>query len=382
MESGSNDPASYMLTVISCALLTSSDISIMSLLFKQIFFGTLIGIAIGKIAVYMLNNFAFGEEHEKTVLVLAIAILSYALTTILGGNGYLSVYLTGIYMGNKRIAHKRYLVHFFDVMTDISQLLIFFVLGLLVTPVDLPKVFIPAVMIMLFMTIIARPLVVYGILIPFKSKNEQMAVVSFSGLRGVASICFAIYAIMRGVNQTYDLFNLVFCVVLLSISIQGTLLPIFCRKLNMIDKNSDIRRTFNEYQEESDVNFTRIHIGENHGYKGEKIKNLKSLEGLLVAMIIRDNNTLIPNGETVIRKDDILVIAGREFLEQEHIILKEKEIGSKHKWCNKKLSELKLPENTLIIIIQKPHNDIIPTGNTVIEKNDIIVIAETKESIY
>ena len=382
VESGSNDPASFMLTVIACTLLSGEDIALSVLLFKQVVFGVVTGLVFGRVAVYMLNHFAFGEEHEKTVLVLAIALLSYGISTALGGNGYLSSYLCGIYMGNRRMAHKRYLVHFFDALTSIAQLLIFFVLGLLVTPVDLPKVILPSAGIMIFMTFLGRPLVVWLILKPFRATKEQIAVVSFAGLRGVASICFAIYAMLFPFEQTYNLYNLVMGVVLLSLSFQGTLLPFVCRKCAMIDAAEDVRKTFNDYQEVSDVNFTRIHIGQSHTFQGKKIKDIMAFEDLLVALIVRDNTTLIPNGETVIRTDDVLVLAGREFAEQENIILREKEITRRHIWNGKTLGELRLPKETLIVMVQKPCSDVIPTGDTVIEAGDVLVMAETGRPAY
>ncbi len=155
IESGSNDPISYMLTTSLIAIMLGQDISVPALLTQQILFGELFGVS-----------------------------------------------------------------------TDVAQVIIFFLLGLLVTPVDLPKVMVPSLMIMLFLTLVARPLVSLILLAPFKSSPNQIALVSWSGLRGVASIVFAISVVLSGVQTKYNLFNLVFCIVILSISIQGTLLDI------------------------------------------------------------------------------------------------------------------------------------------------------------
>ena len=125
------------------------------------------------------------------MLLFAVMLLAYALPAVLGGNGYLSVYLCGITLGNTSLSQKRYLVHFFDVLTDVSQVIIFFLLGLLVTPSELPELLLPALGIMLFLTLVARPAVVTVLLLPFRARWGQIGIVSWAGLRGAASIVFA-----------------------------------------------------------------------------------------------------------------------------------------------------------------------------------------------
>ena len=225
MESGSNDPISYMLTVILTSMMIGQEISVPLMLFCQVFFGLAWGAIVGKAAVYALNRIDVTVTQGKTILVFSVAILAYALPAIMGGNGYLSVYLCGIIMGNSYIPEKRDLVRFFDVLTGVAQMMIFFLLGLLVTPSQLPEVFVPSLLIMIFMTFVGRPAAVSALLACFKTSLGQVGVVSWAGLRGVASIVFSIYAVLNEVSMEYNLFNLVFCIVLLSISTQGALLP-------------------------------------------------------------------------------------------------------------------------------------------------------------
>ena len=137
-----------------------------------------------------------GAEPDH-LLSFAVVILSYALPTVLGGNGYLSSYLCGIYMGSTKLPQKRNLVHFFDVVTDVAQVLIFFLLGLLVTPVELPSVLLPALAIMVFLTFLARPAVVSVLMLPFRPLWLRWGGL-LAGLRGVASIVFAIMAVLQG----------------------------------------------------------------------------------------------------------------------------------------------------------------------------------------
>ena len=150
------------------------------------------------------------------------------------------------------------MVHFYETLTKMAQVLIFFLLGLLVTPSELPEVIIPAILIMIFLTFIARPLSISVLLGMFRSPLRQMTVVSWAGLRGVASIVFAIYAVLYQVNLPFDLFNLVFCIVLFSLSIQGSLLPWISKKCHMINPQVDILRTFNDYQEDNDMCFVKM----------------------------------------------------------------------------------------------------------------------------
>ena len=158
-----------------------------------------------------------------------------------------------------------------------AQVLIFFLLGLLVTPLELPEVIVPAVLIMLFLTFVARPLSIAFLLGIFRSPLKQIFVVSWAGLRGVASIVFAIYAVLYQVDLPFDLFNLVFCIVLFSLSIQGSLLPWISKKCHMINHQVDILRTFNDYQENNDISFVKMKIDKNHQFRNKKLKDINSV---------------------------------------------------------------------------------------------------------
>ena len=311
LESGSNDPMSYMLTAVAIALLDGQSLSIPLLLAQQLTVGVVCGGALGWLAVKLLHRQLLPSQQSHTVFLIAVMLLSYALPGVLGGNGYLSVYLCGIWIGNAQLPQKKYLVHFFDVLTHVSQVLIFFLLGLLVTPAQLPSVILPALALMLFLTLAARPLVTLLLLAPFRAKVEQMALVAWSGLRGAASIVFAIAVVLSGVETTYNLFNLVFCMVLLSIAIQGTLLPTVAKKLSMIDPTADVLRTFNDYQEDSDIHFIKLHVDAGHPWCGQSLSQLRLPGDLLVAMIVRGDGVEVPTGDTVLEPGDLLVLAAR-----------------------------------------------------------------------
>lgn len=222
LESGSNDPISYMMTILMISLVSGEQISVAGLLLKQILIGAACGFLIGKASVFILNQIDFGMKQGRTIFLFAAVIVGYALPSVAGGNGYLSVYLCGILIGNRFIPDKKEMVHFFDILTEIAQMVIFFLLGLLVTPSQLPEVFVPALLLCLFMLFIGRPVSVLAILKPFGASWQQIGVVSWAGLRGVASIVFSIYVVLSGIPMIYNLFNMVFVIVLLSLAVQGT----------------------------------------------------------------------------------------------------------------------------------------------------------------
>ena len=242
MESGSNDPFAYMLTVIVLSFMKGEN-SVGQMVYSiaaQIVFGVLIGFLIALGAVWFMKHFTFNTSGFDAAFVLGVAVLAYALPTLVGGNGYLSAYIVGIVLGNQNIHNKKSLVHFFDGMTGLMQMLIFFLLGLLSFPSKILTVLLPSIFIALFITFVARPLAVATVLAPFKTKISQYLVVSWAGLRGAASIVFAIMAMVGGVTMEQDVFHIAFCVVLFSITLQGSLLPFVASKTNMIDKTGSV----------------------------------------------------------------------------------------------------------------------------------------------
>lgn len=376
MESGSNDPFSYMLTVVFTALLLAQEVSIPLLLISQVVFGCLAGILMGKIGVYALHRLNTSLDQAETILVVATVLIAYALPAVFGGNGYISVYLCGIIMGNADIPKKKEHVHFFDTLTGIAQMLIFFLLGLLVTPMNLSEVFVPALVIMLFLTFVARPLAVSLLLAFNQSKIKQIGLVSWAGFRGAASIVFAIYVVVRNVAMTYPLFNLVFCIVLLSIAIQGSLLPFVSRVLKMIDYDKNIQRTFNDYQENTAINFVRLHIDEGHKWEGKLIRELELPNEILIVLLVRNQlDLVVPRGDTKIEKGDLLVLAGQEFDDRSQLMLQEVVIGNNHKWNHRSLSDIAM-KNGLIVMLQRGKDTIVPSGDTILQEDDVLVIAK------
>ena len=302
IESGSNDPIAYMLTIIILTLMSNGGVSlIIPMLIKQILFGIITGSILARISVYILKRANFEVEGFYTIFVTAVAILSYALSEYIGGNGYLSVYMAGIILGNNRIPHKKSLVHFFDGLSWIMQIGLFFVLGLLAFPSKLPEVFVISIAISLFMMFIARPLATFIILKWFDYSNKEKIFISWVGFRGAASIVFAIYTVTYGVDIGNDIFHIIFFIALLSVSIQGTFTPILAKKLDLVDDNMLVLKTFNDYKEDKSTKILEINIDENSKWVNKTIMDSDIPEEVLVVMIRRNNEVIIPKGSTEIK---------------------------------------------------------------------------------
>ncbi|SCP96896.1 potassium/proton antiporter [Anaerobium acetethylicum] len=376
IESGSNDPGSYMMTVIVLSVMNgqASAGPILYTVFAQLVYGAVIGVGIAAAAVFILRRFQFATEGFDAVFVFAIAVLAYAVPGLIGGNGYLSAYIVGIILGNSNIKNKQAFIHFFDGVTGIMQMLIFFLLGLLAFPSQLPSVLKTAIAIFLFLTFVARPASIFLILFPAKSRMKHMLFMSFAGLRGAASIVFAIMTVVDPASTNHDIFHIVFFIVLLSIAFQGTLLPFMASKLDMIDENTDVLKTFNDYSEETQVQFIRLEIGEKHQWKGRKLKEIVFPPDTLLAMIIRNNETLVPNGSSVLQENDVAILSALSFDQKTEVHLVELPIRTGNRWIGKMISEFSPNPGQIVIMIKRGEQIIIPKGPTRIQAGDVLVM--------
>lgn len=376
LESGSNDPFSYMLTIIGIALLTGKSVSFIPVLFtKQIIFGIFTGIFIAFSANWILKKTNIVTENIYSIFMTAIIIFSFALPDLIGGNGLLSVYIAGIILGNSNIKSTKSLVGFFDGITSLAQISIFFLLGLTSFPHRMPEILIPGTLIALFLTFVARPVVVFGLLLPFKASINQCLLVSWAGLRGAASIVFAVL-VVASVNTIpkYDLFHIVFLISLLSVAFQGTLLPFAAKITNMIDENSDVRKTFNDYQEEMSISLMKIYITDSHAWNGKSIKELALPHDTLVLMLKRAGKEIVAKGDTIIHSGDYVILSMPSYNAEDDTDLRELHINGKHEWCDKQISELKLQKDELIAMIKRNGKTIVPKGSTKIKNDDVLVI--------
>ena len=381
VESGSNDPIAYLMVTIVVAMMETSVSagSVLYQVFAQIVFGVGIGAALALVVLFFLRRFQFDTSGFDLVFMLAVAILSYVVPTMIGGNGYLSAYIAGIILGNAELSNKKNLVHFFDGVTGLMQLLVFFILGMLCTPTKLIGVLLPALGISIFLTFIARPLVVGVLLTPFRAKFSQQFLISWAGLRGATSAIFAITAVASmeaagSVTLKYDLFHLVFCIVLFSIALQGTFLPWVSKKLHMIDDSQNVLKTFTDYTDEEIIQTLQLPIHANHAWIDQPVSSIALPPDTLLAMLIRNGKTVIPKGNTKIEQGDVVVLSAGNCQQTANMQLSELVIDDHHKWNGKQIRNLNLGKKTLILMIQRGSETIIPQGDTEILAGDTVVL--------
>lgn len=378
VESGSNDPCSYMLTVIVLTIMKGSisGQEIVYMIFAQIAYGIVFGVVIAYIALWILKNFRFGASGFDAIFVLAVAILSYAAPSLVGGNGYLSAYIVGIILGNRPIKNKKSLVHFFDGVTGLMQMLIFFLLGLLSFPSALPKVVLPGLWIALFLTFVARPVSIFLLMSPFRCKWHQQIFISWAGLRGAASIVFAVMATISLSSTSNDVFHIVFFIVLFSILIQGSFIPRVAKVLNMIDTNDDVLKTFTDYTEEVPIQFIQFTISQGHPWLGNKIEDILLPPDTLLVLLKRGNERIVPKGGTILLPEDTLILSARVWANTEGVKLSEMILQKGHEWIGKAISEITIEPDKLIMMILRTEKIIIPSGQIVLREKDTLVMNE------
>ena len=372
VESGSNDPVAYTLTYIFLELVLGNKVNMINMFLIQISIGLLVGIFFSYILINIYKYLKFEQQSSNNILLFAFVLLSYSFCIIFNGNGYLSVYLLGLIIGNEYFKDKPYIVRFFDSITNISQMLIFFMLGLLFDINSINEIFYLSITIFFLISFIARPISCFILMKPFKCTNKQIVYVSWAGLRGASAICFAIMTtkISENYNQIY---NIVFFIVILSIFIQGYTLPIFAKKIKYLDNTNNVLKTFNDYQEDNDISFIKIKVLKDSFYKDKQLKNI-NFNGLRIVMIIRKEKNIVPKGNTKIKINDILILSGDSFINRNNLSFKEIMVTSSN-YANKKICKIKFKKNENIVLIKRNKSTIIPNGNLSLEEGDILILS-------
>ena len=232
LESGSNDPMAYLLATAMLQLFApggqgdaNSYWALAGMFVQQMAIGALAGWAMGVLITKLVNRVTLDFDGLYPVLLLALVLLTFAGTQLLGGNGFLAVYLAGIVLGNRNFVHKNSLVRFYDGQAWLAQIVIFLVLGLLVFPKQLVPVMVPGLLISAVLIFLARPLAVLICLAPFKYTWAKRVMISWVGLRGAVPIVLATYPMVMGLESASYIFNIVFFIALTSVAVQGTTLP-------------------------------------------------------------------------------------------------------------------------------------------------------------
>lgn len=376
VESGSNDPCSYMLTAVMLSAITG-DVSggmIVWTIVSQILFGVIVGLGVAWLAVKVLKHAHFPNGFDMMFLV-AVAISAYVLPQFIGGNGYLSTYIVGIIIGNTEFQGRKGLVCFFDGVTGFAQVFIFYLLGYMCIPASLVPAVIPALIIFAFLTVVARPVAITAILAPFrKYPFSQISFISFVGLRGAASIVFAIMTILDEYTLQHDIFSIVFVMVLISILFQGTLIPSAAKCCNMIDKNADVMSTFTDFQEKAEISFSYIVLDEKCEWCGKIIKELHFPKEMLVSLIIRNKQYIVPKGHTTLLAGDKIIFSAKSYQNETRENIREHSLSENSQWIGKKIKDYPYRDGSQVLMIKRGNDSIIPNGETVLHQGDVLVI--------
>ena len=313
LESGSNDPMAYMLTIVLISLATSASASAGQIAVDfaiQFVVGSITGFAMGKLGVLIINKIKLNNSSLYPILLLSIVFFTFTITDLLKGNGYLAVYIAGAVVGNAKIVCRRETQTFFDGFTWLSQIIMFLALGLLVNPHELLGVAPVAVLIGLFMMIVARPASVFLCLLPFKNLGfKAKTFTSWVGLRGAVPIIFATYPVVADIDGADQIFNIVFFITLLSMIIQGSTISWAAKKLNL---NLPLQKEGNDFgielPDEIDTTLKDIEVTEKMLENGNKIADMNIPKGTLVMIVKRGNRHIIPNGSLTLQAGDKLLL--------------------------------------------------------------------------
>ena len=319
LESGSNDPMAYMMTILLISVVSNTSSGVgrgMSVVFfvVQMVVGALSGYLIGRLAVWTINRIKLANHSLYSVLLLAFIFFSFAFTDLIKGNGYLAVYLSGLVIGNHKLEQKRPLTVFFDGFTWLMQIVMFLTLGLFVNSNELlePRVLILGGLVGAFMILVARPLTVFTCLLPFrKFTTKARLYVSWVGLRGAVPILFAIYPLMAHVENAGLLFNVVFLGTIISLLVQGTTVSGMANLLGLAYEERESAFSVDMHQDMKSA-LTEVEVNETMLESGHTLKDITLPENTLVMMVCRDGEYFVPQGKTELKLGDkLLVISDR-----------------------------------------------------------------------
>ena len=321
LESGSNDPMAYMLTIVLIQFIQSSGMGVGAIVGSfaiQFIVGAAAGYVLGKLAIRMLNKLNIDNQALYPILLLAFVFFTFSITDLLKGNGYLAVYIAGIMVGNNKIMHRKDIYTFMDGLTWLFQIIMFLCLGLLVNPHEMLEVAVVALLIGVFMILIGRPLSVFLCLLPFrKITMKSRLFVSWVGLRGAVPIIFATYPVVAGVEGSNIIFNIVFFITIVSLVVQGTTISFVARMLNL---SKPLEKTGNDFgvelPEEIDSDLSDMTITTEMLEEADTLKDMNLPKGTLVMIVKRGDEFLIPNGTLKLHVGDKLLLISEKSKEE------------------------------------------------------------------
>ncbi|QDV27653.1 potassium/proton antiporter [Aureliella helgolandensis] len=316
VESGSNDPMAIFLTIGLIQVLSGEvpfGIGLLTLFFNQIVLGSIVGIAVGWAGGWLLRHTRLEAAGLYPVMVTALGLFSFGLAAALGGSGFLAVYLTGIVIGNCRPVYHRGILLFHDALAWICQILMFTALGILSFPSRLVEVAIPAILISIVLIFVARPVAVFLCAAPFKFTFRELTFLSWVGLKGAVPITLATFPMLAGLPSASVLFDTVFFVVLVSALVQGWTLPWVARYLKLEVPTRLPPPVTLEISSLTNVDgdIVDYFVDDRCQAAGNMIKNLALPEGVVIALIVRGEQIIPPQGRSMLHRGDHVIVVLR-----------------------------------------------------------------------
>lgn len=318
VESGSNDPMAIFLTVgIISVILGERAPGLPLVLFflQQMALGGLVGWATGWLGSRLMNRVHLDAAGLYPILAGTIGLLAFGLAELMGGNGFLAIYLSGIVMGNAPLVFRRGILLFHDGAAWMAQIAMFVLLGLLSFPSALLAVAPQGLALAGVLTFVARPAMVFTLLAPFGFRLRERVLLSWAGLKGAVPIILAIYPLLAGVENGRLLFDLVFFTVLVSALSQGWSLPLVAARLGLqrpAEPAPPVSLDITSLQH-VDADIVEYTVTGESRAAGMRVADLPFPDGALVAMVAREQRTVPPGGATVLLPGDfVFVIMNRD----------------------------------------------------------------------
>jgi cell volume regulation protein A len=317
VESGANDPMAVILTLSLTSNLASSTPTFgwhMALdVLRQIVLGVALGIAFGKGGTFLLRKLRVPTVGLYPALTLAIAFLSFGVPTVVGGSGFLSVYITGMLLGSGELPYRPGLTRVHDALAWLSQITMFLVLGLLVTPSRLLNVAWLGLALALFLSLVARPLVVTLCLLPFRYPAKEIAYIGWVGLRGAVPIILGTFPVLAGAPGAMFIFDMVFFIVVVNAFIPGATLPWVTRRMGLEVAEPPSPKAVLEIESMQPLNgeLMSFYVDPALAVTGVKLQELPFPEGAAAALIVRGQELVAPKGQTVLQAGDHIYVFSR-----------------------------------------------------------------------